>query len=112
MSASSKSSIVFVHGLWMTPSNWADWVAHYEAKGYKCSAPGWPGVDTRTIAEINADPAPLQGITIKNVVYRYEEVIQGLDTPPIIIGHSFGGLLVQLLLNRGLGCAGVGLSAG
>jgi non-heme chloroperoxidase len=96
----------------MTPSSSADWFTHYEAKGYKCLPPGWPGVDTRTVAEINADPAPLQGVTIKDVVDRYEEVIRGLDTPPIIIGHSFSRLFVQLLLNRGLGFAGVGLSAG
>ena len=96
----------------MTPSSWNDWAAHYEKAGYQVLAPGWPGIDKRTVAEINADPTPLQGVTIKDVVDRYEEAIRGLDRPPIIIGHSFGGLFVQLLLNRGLGCAGVGVSAG
>lgn len=87
-------------------------MAHYEKAGYEVLAPGWPGVDDRSVAEINADAAPLMGVTIKDVVDNYEKVIRSLETPPIIIGHSFGGLFVQLLLNRGLGCAGVGVSAG
>jgi pimeloyl-ACP methyl ester carboxylesterase len=70
-----------------------------------------PGIDDRSVADICADPSSLKAVTIADVVNRYEEVIKRLPTPPIIIGHSFGGLMVQILLSRGYGCAGVAISA-
>lgn len=94
----------------MTPHSWQDWISHYTAAGYSCLAPGWPGVDTRSVQEIVHDPLPLKGVTVKDVVDNYDSIIRALPTPPILIGHSFGGLFVQLLLNRGLGCAGISLS--
>lgn len=95
----------------MTPHSWGEWVAHYEKAGYNVLARGWPEVDDRSVADICADPSSLKRLSIVDIVNRYEEVIKALDTPPIIIGHSFGGLFVQLLLNRGLGCAGIAISA-
>ena len=95
----------------MTPHSWGEWIAHFEKAGYAVIAPGWPGVDGRSVADICADPSSLNGLTIAAIVNRYEEVIKKLDTPPIIMGHFFGGLFVQLLLSRGLGCAGVAISA-
>ncbi|KAF4637998.1 hypothetical protein G7Y89_g72 [Cudoniella acicularis] len=106
-----KPSIVLAHGLWVTPHSWVEWKLRFESAGYTVLAPGWPGVDDRSVTEICADPSPLKGVTIADVVNRYEEIIKGLDTPPIITGHSFGGLFTQLLLSRGFGCAGIAISA-
>ena len=108
--SSPKPSIVFVHRLWMTPHSWKGWIDPYSNLGYECHAPGWPGVDERSVEEIRQDPLPLKGVTVKDVFDRYDAVIRKLPAPPIIIGHSFGGLFVQLLLSRGLGAAGISVS--
>ena len=102
----SKPTVVLIHGMWMTPHSWEPWVYHYGDRGYRAIAPGWPGID-RAPADIRRDPSALKGLGIKACVDHYEQVIRGLDAPPIIIGHSFGGLFTQLLLDRGLGVAGV-----
>jgi pimeloyl-ACP methyl ester carboxylesterase len=104
-SSVSKETIVLIHGMWMTPRSWDSWVDHYTDRGYKAIAPGWPGV--KDPEETRRDPSALKGLRIKQIVDHYEEIIRGLDRPPIIIGHSFGGLFTQLLLDRGLGAAGV-----
>ena len=104
MSADSQP-IVLIHGMWMTPRSWDNWVDHYADRGYRAIAPGWPGV--KDPEETRRDPSALKGLGIKKVADYYEEIIRGLDRPPIIIGHSFGGLFTQLLLDRGLGVAGV-----
>jgi len=104
MSADSQP-IVLIHGMWMTPRSWDSWVDHYADRGYRAIAPGWPGV--RDPEETRRDPSALKGLGIKTVVDHYDQIIRGLDRPPIIIGHSFGGLFTQLLLDRGLGAAGV-----
>jgi pimeloyl-ACP methyl ester carboxylesterase len=107
--SSAKPTIVFIHGLWMIPLCWEEWVAHYRALGYPVLAPGWPGVDDRTPEEIRKEPGKLAGLTIHEIVDHYAEIIQALPVPPIIMGHSFGGLFTQILLSRGLGCAGVAI---
>jgi len=99
--------IVLIHGMWMTPHSWDDWIDHYADRGYRASAPGWPGV--KNPEETRHDPSPLRRLGIKKVVDHYDEIIRGLDEPPIIIGHSFGGLFAQLLLDRGLGAAAVAI---
>ena len=104
MSAESPT-VVLIHGMWMTPRSWDNWVDHYADRGYGAIAPGWPGV--KDPEETRRDPSALKGLGIKQVVDHYEEIIRGLDRPPIIIGHSFGGLFTQLLLDRGLGATGV-----
>jgi pimeloyl-ACP methyl ester carboxylesterase len=106
MSADSQP-IVLIHGMWMTPRSWDNWVDHYADRGYRAIAPGWPGV--KDPEETRRDPSALKGLGIKKAVDYYEEIIRGLDRPPIIIGHSFGGLFTQLLLDRGLGVAGVAI---
>jgi non-heme chloroperoxidase len=111
MATSPKPTLVLIHGLWMTPHSWRDWIAHFERKGYVVLAPGWPGVENRSVADINDDPSALKGLKIHEIVDRYEEVIRKLDKPPIIMGHSFGGLFAQLLVNRGLGCAGIAINS-
>jgi pimeloyl-ACP methyl ester carboxylesterase len=104
MSAEAQP-IVLIHGMWMTPRSWDYWVDHYADRGYRAIAPGWPGV--KDPAETRRDPSALKGLSIKKGLDHYEEIIGGLGQKPIIIGHSFGGLFTQLLLDRGLGAAGV-----
>jgi pimeloyl-ACP methyl ester carboxylesterase len=106
MNAESRT-IVLIHGMWMTPRSWDNWVDHYADRGYRAIAPGWPGV--KDPEDTRRDPSALKGLGIKKAVDHYDQIIRGLDQPPIIIGHSFGGLFVQLLLDRGLGAAGVAI---
>lgn len=111
-STPSKPPIVLVHGLWMTPSSWDTWAGHFHAKGHEVIAPGWPGIDQRTPAEVRADPKPLENRGIREIVDSYDAVIRALPQEPIIMGHSFGGIFTQMLLDRGLGIAGVGVEPG
>ena len=110
-STAAKPPIVLIHGMWMTPLSWEHWVSHYTDRGHRVLAPAWPGLDAEP-EQLRRDPTPLRGIGITDVVDHYDRIIRGLDQPPIIIGHSFGGLYTQLLLDRGLGAAGVALAMG
>ena len=101
-------TIVLIHGMWMTPLSWESYINHYTDRGHRVLAPAWPGLDKEP-EELRRDPSPLRGIDIIDAVDHYDKIIRGLDRPPIIIGHSFGGLFAQLLLDRGLGAAGVAL---
>ena len=103
-------TVVFVHGGWVTPACWDPFVAYFEASGYRCLAPAWPGKD-RSVQAIRSDPSPLAGLGIGAIVDHYERIIRELDEPPILIGHSFGGLFVQLLVDRGLGAAGIAIDS-
>ena len=103
-------TIVFLHGAWVMPACWDQFVPFFEAKGYQCITPAWPGKD-RPIEAIRADPSALAGLGVGEIVAHYEKIIRGLDQPPIIIGHSFGGLFTQILLDRGLGAAGVAIDS-
>jgi pimeloyl-ACP methyl ester carboxylesterase len=104
----APSTIVLIHGLWMTPLSWEKWVDHFQQRGYNVVSPAWPGME-ESVESLNADPAPMKGLQIDTIVDHYEQIIRGLDRPPIIMGHSFGGAFVQVLLDRGLGCAGVAI---
>lgn len=104
--ARTPNTIVLVHGLWMTPRSWEHWVEHYEQKGYTVLTPTYPGFEGEVEA-LRADPSPIAAVTIAETVASLETLIQGLDEPPILIGHSMGGALVQVLLDRGNGAAGV-----
>ncbi len=101
-------TIVLIHGLWMTPLSWEHWVAHFEGRGHRVLAPSWPGFD-RDIDDVRRDTQPYEGLGITEIVDHYDEIIRGLDAPPIVMGHSFGGLITQILLDRGLGAAGVAI---
>src|SRR6266511_3253595 len=109
--ATDSPTIILIHGMWMTPRSWDNWIDHYTDRGYRAIAPGWPGIDKEP-EEIRRDPSPLKGLGIEECVEHYDQIIRGLDLPPIIIGHSFGGLFTQLLLDRGLGAAGVAIGTG
>jgi pimeloyl-ACP methyl ester carboxylesterase len=108
---SSARTILFIHGLWMTPRSWENWAARYEGRGYKVLAPSWPGLEGEVEA-LNRDSTPLTKLDVPKIVDHYERIIRGLDSPPIIVGHSLGGTIMQLLLNRGLGAAGIGIAPG
>jgi non-heme chloroperoxidase len=108
--ALSKPTILLIHGLWMTGLCWEDWITFFASQGYTAIAPSWPGFGDRTPAEIRADPKALEGLTIGAIVEHYIKIINELPSPPIIIGHSFGGLFTQILLSKGYGVAGVGVS--
>jgi pimeloyl-ACP methyl ester carboxylesterase len=108
-SQASAPPIVFVHGLWLSPRSWEGWKARFESRGHQVLAPAWPRMQG-DVEDIRRDPSPLNGLGVTEITYHYAEIIRGLDRPPIIIGHSFGGLVTELLLDRGLGAAGVALS--
>jgi pimeloyl-ACP methyl ester carboxylesterase len=106
--ASEKQPVVFVHGLWLLPSSWDRWATLFEEAGYTALTPGWPD-DPETVGEANAHPEVFAGKTVGQVADHFEEVVSELDKPPIVIGHSFGGLLVQILAGRGLAAAAVAI---
>ena len=104
--SSSKPTIVLIHGLWLTPRSWEGWIDRYQKAGYNVIAPSWPGLEGEVEA-IRKNPSALKGLKLKTVVDHYERIIRKIDSPPIIIGHSFGGLITQMLIDRGLGSAGI-----
>ena len=108
--AGTPDTIVLVHGFWVTPRSWEHWITHYEAQGYKVLAPAYPGFEVEVEA-LNADPTPIVDVTFPQIIERYESVIGELDAPPIIIGHSAGGAITQVLLDHGFGAAGVALNS-
>jgi pimeloyl-ACP methyl ester carboxylesterase len=103
-------TIVLIHGLWLTPRSWERWIDRYTSRGYRVLAPAWPGMEAEVEA-LNADPSPIARLTVDRIVDHYEDIILGLERPPIIMGHSFGGTFTQILLDRGLGAAGVGVAS-
>jgi pimeloyl-ACP methyl ester carboxylesterase len=108
METTTPDTIVLIHGLWMTPRSWERWVERFEARGHTVVAPPWPGLE-REVEALRADPSPIAAQDAGKILDHYEQIIRGLDRPPIIIGHSFGGAFAQILANRGLGAAVVSL---
>jgi pimeloyl-ACP methyl ester carboxylesterase len=104
------NNIVLVHGLWMTPLSWEYWAHHYTERGYSVYAPSWPGME-RDIRALRRTPETYAQIGIRQIVDHYEQLVVELGEPPILIGHSFGGLVVQELLDRGLGACGVAIAS-
>ena len=107
--ASNADTIVLIHGLWLTPLCWEKWVDHYQTKGFNVLAPSWPGMEGE-IEQVRHNTTPYERLGINEIADHYERIIRELDRPPIIMGHSFGGLITQVLLDRGLGAAGVAIS--
>jgi pimeloyl-ACP methyl ester carboxylesterase len=108
--ATPPDTIVLIHGFWVTPRSWEHWVAHYERKGYRVLAPAYPGLEVEVEA-LNADPSPIEALTVPAIIEHLESVIDPLERPPILIGHSAGGVMVQLLMDRGRGAAGVAINS-
>jgi pimeloyl-ACP methyl ester carboxylesterase len=108
--ASTPDTIVLIHGFWVTPRSWEHWITHYEARGYRVLAPAYPGFEVEVEA-LNADPAPIEAVTVPQIIERLETVVGELDSPPILIGHSAGGVFTQVLLDHGFGAAGVAINS-
>jgi alpha-beta hydrolase superfamily lysophospholipase len=104
------TTIVLIPGLWMTALCWEHWVKHYSDKGYCVVARSWPGMEG-DIEQLRRDPSSFASLGLEDVVNYYEQIIRELETPPIIIGHGFGGLVTQILLDRGWGAAGVAIAS-
>jgi non-heme chloroperoxidase len=100
------ATIVLIHGLWLTPLSWEGWQQRFESKGHTVLAPAWPGLEG-TVEEVRQNTSKYERLGIKEITDHYDKIIRDLDQPPIIMGHSFGGLITQLLLDRGLGAAAV-----
>jgi pimeloyl-ACP methyl ester carboxylesterase len=107
--ATGLTPVVFVHGLWLLPSSWERWATMFEAAGYTALTPGWPD-DPETVDEAKAKPEVFAHKTIKQVADHFDAVIRGLTIEPAVIGHSFGGLLTEILAGRGLAAASVAIS--
>ena len=108
--ATGLQPVVFVHGLWLLPRSWDRWAAVFEEAGYTTLTPGWPD-DPQTVGEANAKPEVFAHKSVGQVADHFDEVIRGLRKKPAIIGHSFGGLLAQILAGRGLASATVAIDA-
>jgi pimeloyl-ACP methyl ester carboxylesterase len=108
--ATAPDTIVLIHGFWVTPRSWENWISHYEARGYRVLAPAYPGFEAEVEA-LNADPTPIEAVTVPQIIEHLESVVGELDTPPILIGHSAGGVFTQILLDHGFGAAGVAINS-
>lgn len=106
----SKGNIVLIHGLWMTDLSWEHWKKFYEDKGYNVYTPTWAELEGRTIEEIRNNPDLLSGVGIEEIFNHLANEIKKIDSP-ILMGHSFGGLFVQKLLNIGIGSCGVAIDS-
>jgi non-heme chloroperoxidase len=106
--ASGLAPVVFIHGLWLLPSSWERWARVFEDNGYAPLTPAWPD-DPETVEQANANPEVFANKTVGQVADHYADVIDLLDRKPAVIGHSFGGLLAQILAGRGLSAATVAI---
>src|SRR3954451_23632056 len=106
--ASDKQPVVFVHGLWLLDSSWDRWAGFFEEAGYAAVTPGWPD-DPPSVEEAREDPGVFAGKGVGDIAAYQQQVVEQLDRKPAIIGHSFGGLLVQILAGRGLSAATVAI---
>jgi pimeloyl-ACP methyl ester carboxylesterase len=109
--ASRKTPIVFIHGLWLLPSSWANWVDFFGQAGYAPVTPDWPD-DPATVDEARANPDVLAKKTLGQIADHTIEVVDALDEKPVLLGHSTGGLLAQMLAGRGLAAATVAIDPG
>jgi non-heme chloroperoxidase len=104
----AKKTVVFIHGLWIHASAWQPWMQFFQEKGYDTLNPGWPG-DSATVEACRVNPDAIANRGVVEVADSYAKIIAGLPEPPIVIGHSFGGLLTQVILGRGLAAAGIAI---
>lgn len=104
----SKRTIVFIHGLWIHATSWQPWMDLFNEHGYQTLNPAWPG-DLPTVAECRANPQSIANRGVTEIADNYAKTIASLAEPPIVIGHSFGGLIAQVLLGRGIAAAGVAI---
>ena len=106
----SKPPVVFIHGLWLHATSWDPWIERFATRGYRATAPGWPG-DLPSVLEARANPDSVAGYGIEEVTGHYAKLVAELPETPILIGHSFGGMIVEKLLGQDVGLAGIGIDA-
>jgi pimeloyl-ACP methyl ester carboxylesterase len=107
--AARRTPLMLIHGAWLSSGSWENFADYFRNRGYAVSAPEWPRKEG-DVDELRKDADELQGLGLTEIVDHYEAQIRALDEPPVLIGHSYGGLIVELLLDRGLGRAGVAMS--
>ena len=106
----SKIPVVFIHGLWLHATSWGAWLEHFEQAGYAPIAPGWPG-DSATVEETRSDPSLVANVGIDDVTDHYIAQIDALERPPILVGHSFGGMIAEKLLGLNKAAGAVAIDA-
>ena len=109
--SSGNTPVVFIHGLWVLPSSWANWADFFQQAGYAPLTPDWPD-DPDTVEEARANPDVFANKTLKQVADHTADVIGKLDQKPVVMGHSTGGLVAQMLAGRGLSAATVAIDLG
>lgn len=105
---SVKRTIVFIHGLWIHASSWQPWMDFFSQHGYETLNPPWPG-DSPTIEQCRTNPDAIANRGVTEITDSYAKIIESLPAPPIVIGHSFGGLIAQVILGRGIAAAGIAI---
>jgi pimeloyl-ACP methyl ester carboxylesterase len=108
--ATGPDTIVLIHGFWVTPRSWEHWITHYQHRGYRVLAPAYPGFEVEVEA-LNADPSPIEAVTVPAIIQHLEAVVRELESPPILMGHSAGGVFTQILLDHGYGAVGVAINS-
>src|SRR5918993_3523255 len=108
--STAPDTIVLIHGFWVTPRSWEKWVERYESRGYRVLPPTYPGFEGEVEA-LREDPSPIEALTFPAIIEHIGAIIEELERPPIIIGHSGAGVLTQILLDHGYGAAGVAIDS-
>ncbi len=108
--SNEPDTVVLIHGLWMTSHSFDSWADRYRAKGYTVLNDGWPGMQG-SVEDLRQNPTPIARLSINEIIDHYDGLIRGLPRAPIIMGHSFGGAFTQVLVDRGLGAAGVAIDS-
>ena len=109
MPGHARGALTLIHGAWLTSRSWEHFASYFEEHGYEVSAPEWPRKQG-DVEEIRGESAEVAGLGLDEIVDHYAELVAPMDPQPILIGHSFGGLVVEILLDRGLGRAAVAMS--
>jgi len=105
-----RPPVVFIHGLWLHSTSWQPWIDLFTEQGYLCSAPGWPG-EPDTVDAARQQPDAVADFGIDDVVDHFASLISGLPTPPVLIGHSFGGMIAEKLLGNDAAVAAIAIDA-